>query len=124
MEFQAVHSDGLQSIQSYRPGGFTVAGIDMRGSVFVLPDKTAPWNVGTIGDLSLDHLNAIAQAEPDLEVLLVGCGPKMLLLPGAVRRGFVGLPFSVDVMETGAACRTFNILVAENRKVGAALTPI
>lgn len=124
MELQPVHAGGAQNIQSYRPGGFTISNIDHEGGVLVFPNRTVPWPLADIGDFSLEHLTAVRQAEPDLEVLLIGCGPKMLLLPGAVRRGFSLLPFSVDVMESGAACRTFNILVAESRRVAAALMPI
>lgn len=124
MEFQPVHPGDAQFVQTYRPGGFTVSGTAHEGSLLVFPDRAEAWDTPDITGLTLATLDGIARAEPGLEVLLIGCGPKMLLLPGELRRAFAGLPYSVDVMETGAACRTFNILVAESRKVGAALTPI
>ena len=124
MEIQPVTPGDAQFIQSYRPGGFTVSNIAYEGGILVFTGRTEPWAPADVGALEAAHLDAIAQAEPSLEVLLIGCGAKMTLLPGAIRRHFTRVPFSVDVMETGAACRTFNILVAESRRVAAALLPV
>jgi len=92
--------------------------------VLILPDGVSPWDVPAITDLKVDDLNEVARSADGIEVLLIGCGPKMLLLPAPLRAAFAGLPFSVDVMETGAACRTYNVLVGESRRVAAALTPV
>ncbi len=92
--------------------------------MLVTPDRVEGWPVSEIADLAVEHLSDIATTAKDIEVLLIGCGPKMLLLPAPLRASFAGLPFSVDVMETGAACRTFNVLIGESRRVAAALTPI
>lgn len=124
MEFQPVKPGDRPFIQSYQAGKFSISGSEFDGSVLVLPDRVEPWSVASIGDLTVESLKEIADATAGIEVLLIGCGPKMLLLPAALRASFAHLPFSVDVMETGAACRTYNVLIAESRRVAAALTPV
>ena len=63
-------------------------------------------------------------ADPPVELLLLGSGQKMQLLPGVLRRDLRSAGVVVEVMDTGAACRTYNILLAEARRVAAALLPI
>lgn len=124
MEFQPVKPGDRPFIQSYRAGGFSISGSEFDGSVLVLPDRVETWPVAVIDDLTVENLKDIAGVADGIEVLLVGCGPKMLLLPAQLRASFAELPFSVDVMETGAACRTYNVLIGEARRVAAALTPV
>lgn len=124
MEFQLVKPGDRPFIHSYRANGFTISGNEIEGSVLVTPDRVQAWPLSDIAELTVEHLSDIANTADDIEVLLIGCGPKMLLLPAPVRASFAGFPFSVDVMETGAACRTYNVLIGESRRVAAALTPI
>ncbi|MEM8914958.1 MAG: Mth938-like domain-containing protein [Pseudomonadota bacterium] len=124
MEIQSVSAGDRPFINSYSAGGFTISGRSINGGVLVLPDTAEAWSVSNIDDLTVEHLNGVAGRATGIEVLLIGCGPKMLLLPRELRDSFRAFNFSVDVMETGAACRTFNVLISESRRVAAAMVPI
>ncbi len=115
---------GRQVIEGYRGGGFRISGVRHEGSVFVLPDRTLPWPVREIGEITVADLDPSASAGPGVDVILLGSGDRMRMLPGPVRAGLREAGLNVDVMETGAACRTYNILLAEERRVAAALIAI
>ena len=57
-------------------------------------------------------------------VLVVGCGARSVFLPPPLRAGFKAAGVALEVVDTGAACRIYNVLLAESRKVGAALIPL
>jgi uncharacterized protein len=110
-----------QVIESYSAEGFRVSGIVHRGAILVLPRATFPWPVATIAEISLESLAPILGGE--LRVLLLGCGKRMLPVPLALRQALRQREIVVDPMDTGAACRTYNVLLAEDRQVAAALLP-
>ena len=91
--------------------------------MIVFPDRCIEWPGANIDALSVDMLAPIFQAEDPPEILLLGCGRGRLInstLRAAIRaRGPV-----LDAMDTGAACRTYNILMTEERRVVAALLPV
>lgn len=111
----------LPYVDSYRPGGFVVRGVAHAGSIFVARSGVLPWPAPAIADAALDSFAPLLDAAPDLEVLIVGCGKSLLRLPQALRAGFKSRGIVADPMDTGAACRTFNLLMMERRRVGAAL---
>lgn len=115
---------GRQLIQRYGDGGFRVAGEDFTGSVVVLSDVTTDWNVEAVDQLSIDSLSAIIEAQPRPEIILIGCGPKFITPPQQLRLDLKQYGLSLEWMDTGAACRTFNVLLAEERSVAAALIAI
>src|SRR3546814_560741 len=121
MDVTPIIPAGRQVIDSYGPGQFRVSGVLHTGSILVLPDQTRPWPVTAFGDLTPDHFQALARAEPPIDIVLLGCGPKMTLLPPALRRALKETGLNVDIMDTGAACRTYNVLLSEERRVAAAL---
>jgi uncharacterized protein len=110
-----------QVIESYCTEGFRVSGIVHRGAILVLPRATFAWPVATIAEISLESLAPILGGE--LRVLLLGCGKRMLPVPPALRQALRQREIVVDPMDTGAACRTYNVLLAEDRQVAAALLP-
>ena len=111
----------LQAIESYGPNRFRISGIDYAGSVIVLPDGTRPWDVAGMADVSIRHLQAVIDATPPVEILLIGCGAQLLQVPPPLRAGLREHGIGVDAMDTGAACRTYNVLSSEMRRVAAAL---
>lgn len=111
----------LQLIQSYRPGGFTIAGTRHEGSLLVLPDRVLPWTVARLGEIDLASLEAVRLARLSVDILLVGTGAGFALFPPALRPPIREWGIVVDAMTTPAACRTYNILLAEGRAVAAAL---
>ncbi len=118
---------GAQIIQSYGPEGFRVSGTVFEGAVLVRPDRTQPWlgpeAAGLSDGVKEMDMAALSAELGEIDVLLLGCGVKGVFVPPSCRAelGREGLP--VEAMSTGAACRTFNVLMAEGRRVAALLIP-
>ena len=120
-EIAPVDPRGRSVIQSYGEGRFRISGTVYAGSKIVLVDAILAWPAGDRGDISIESLAPAVDAEPAVEILLLGTGKTMRPLDPELRaalkhRGIVG-----DAMDTGAACRTFNVLAGEDRRVAAAL---
>ena len=123
LDITPVLSPGQQLIESYGSGKFRIAGNDHEGSVLIFPDHTKPWLVTDAGDIILEQLK-VFNAAPSVEILVVGCGPVFLLLPVALREGLREWGVVLEWMDTGAACRTFNVLLSEGRACAAALIAV
>ena len=113
---------GRAPIEAYGNGGFRFAGMSHRGSILVLPDGIHAWPPETAGDLSPEDFTAAFAAS--LDFLLLGTGREMLRPPKSVRDAFNRRNLALDVMATGAAVRTFNVLLAEKRTFAAALIAV
>lgn len=111
-----------QIIERYGAGGFRVAGVDYLGSVLVFPERTLAWPVTRVDTLTATDLRAVLEAP--MELLLFGTGPRMAPLPAGLRDAMRAAQVTVEPMDTGAACRTYNVLVAEARRVAAALIAV
>jgi uncharacterized protein len=112
---------GRQVVQAYRPGGFTISGVRHVGSVLVFPDRVMSWEVEAPGDLSLDRLQAIRAAVPLPDILVLGLGSRFSAVLAELRAGVRVWGPVLEPMATPAACRTYNVLLAEERRVAAAL---
>jgi uncharacterized protein len=112
---------GRQLIQGYHSGGFRIAGIGYEGSVLVLPERTLAWPVRGADQVTADSLAPILAAEPAVELLILGLGPRFLMASADLRRALKSHGLVLEAMDTGAACRTFNVLLTEDRRVAAAL---
>jgi uncharacterized protein len=116
---------GRQVIESYGAGGFRISGERHHGAVIVLPTATLPWPVSdwpAVTAATLSPLHDADGAEPT--TLLIGTGPEQHFPPRAMKAELRALGLVVETMNTGAACRTYNVLMAEGRRVAAALLPI
>jgi uncharacterized protein len=114
-----------QIIDGYGPGMFRVRGTVYEGARIVLPYATMAWPVATVADISLDSLAGVTGASPAVEVLLIGTGGKMEMLPRGLKQQIKQQSgISVEAMDTGAACRTYNVLMAEGRRVALAALPV
>lgn len=111
-------------IEAYGDGGFTIAGERFLGSILVLPSRVEAWPVAQFEDITLDSLAEVFKEEPAIELLLVGCGALQTPPPAGLRQGLREAGVVADLMNTGAACRTFNVLLAEDRRVAAALIAV
>jgi uncharacterized protein len=112
---------GRPVIQSYAADGFRISGTRHAGAVLVFADGVASWSVTT--PVALDALAPAIARRADFDLLLIGCADVALdLAPELLARlraeGVVAEP-----MGTGAACRTYNLLQAEGRRIAAALLP-
>jgi uncharacterized protein len=112
---------GRQVINSYGAGGFLVSGERYDGSLLVFPERVAPFAPASWDDLVLEHLSDILTAEPQVELLLFGCGSAIKPLDPALLAALRDARIGIDLMDTGAACRTYNVLMAEDRRVAAAV---
>lgn len=114
------HFPGRAPLDAYGNGGFRFADMSHRGSIVCLPS-------GIYGlDLKdslprLQDLEKIFEEADKIEVLLIGTGKELRPLPSVLRREINRHQISVDTMSTGAAVRTFNVLLAEDRAVAALL---
>ncbi|HEY6859294.1 MAG TPA: Mth938-like domain-containing protein [Pseudolabrys sp.] len=111
-------------IDAYGDGGFRFGGMSHRGSLLCFPDGIWAWPVGDPEQLNEEALAAVFDRAQILDFFLIGAGRDPWLLPASLRQRFRDLSLSVDAMPTGAAVRTYNILLAENRRVGAGLIAV
>jgi len=109
----------LYTFTAYGEGYVMVNGARHEASVIVLPERIEPWPVADFASLAEEHFAALAALAP--EVVLLGTGARLRFphprLTAPLARARIGL----EVMDLQAACRTYNILMAEERKVAAAL---
>ena len=124
MEITPLVPENRQIVQSYGIGRFKVSQIEYESSIIVLPLRTLSWTVKAHNDIYYRNLAPILEEESKIDILLIGCGKSMQLLPRDFSERWRQNNVSVDVMDTGAACRTYNILSAEGRRVAAALVAL
>jgi len=110
---------GRQIIERYGPSGFRVSGSIYLGPVLVFPDRAEAWAAAAV---TVERLAPVV-AHGGIELLLLGMGRRMLPVPAAVRAALKAAGIAIEPMDTGAACRTYNLLLAEERRVAAALLP-
>ena len=117
---------GRQIVESYGSGRFRVSGHVFEGSILVLTDRTVAWPTADVASMTIEGLAAVAEAARarTIDLLLVGCGARMAPLPPGARQAFRDLGVVMEPMDTGASCRTYNVLMAEGRRVAAALIAI
>ncbi|MEM7301052.1 MAG: Mth938-like domain-containing protein [Pseudomonadota bacterium] len=118
------HFPGRAPIDAYGNGGFRFAEMSHRGSLLCLPSGIYGWNVASFDDLTINAFERVFAECDDLEVLLVGTGDNLVPLPQRLHEKLRAASISADPMSTGAAVRTFNVLLAERRAVGAALIAV
>lgn len=106
-----------QLIQSYGPAGFRIANQDYASAVRLTNESTEAWD----GELTVEALAPFFAMQPLPEVVLIGTGLRHVMLPAALRDALKAHGLAVDTMATGAAARTFNILLGEARRVVALL---
>jgi len=118
-----------QVIGGYGAGRFRVSHILYETSILVFPDRTLEWPVAAFDAISRDSFQPdlfreVLDADPPVELLLLGTGARGHPVPRALREGLRAGGVMLEAMDTGAACRTFNVLAAEDRRVAAALIAI
>jgi len=118
----APHPD-RKVVDGYGPGVFTIRGERHDGSLILLPDAILPWRPADIAALTVSDFEALAAIALDRRpsILLIGMGARGQFLKPAVRAVLRDLGMVADTMDTGAACRTYNVLLAEERRVAACL---
>jgi uncharacterized protein len=117
------HLPQAAAIDAYGKGGFRFADMSHRGSILCLPDGIWAWPVGAPQDITAESLERVFAAK-DVELFMLGTGKQPWLMPEALRWRFRDARIGLEVTPTGPAVRTYNILFAEGRRVGAALIAV
>lgn len=115
---------GRHLIDAYGNGGFRFADMSHRGSILVLPSGIRAWPPTSAASLVEADFALVVEESEAVELLLIGTGLDVVPLGEGVRARLRAAGIRLDVMQTGAAARTYNVLVGENRKVGAALIAV
>src|SRR5687768_4991888 len=111
-------------IDAYGNGGFRFAGMSHRGSLLCLPGGMFAWEATAPADVTLASLEPVFAAADQLDVLLIGLGGDIAGIDPAVRAALKERRIIVEAIATGGAVRTYNVLLAEDRAVGAALLAV
>jgi uncharacterized protein len=120
MRMTEIPMEGQRPVDGYGPGGFRVGGDWHAGSMILLPSGVRPLD----GTPSVESLAAVLAAAEALDILLVGMGSEIAPLPRPVRTALEEAGIGVEVMSTPSACRTYNVLLTEQRRVAAALVAL
>ena len=124
IEIRNAHFPGRAPIDAYGNGGFRFADMSHRGSLLCLPSGIYGWDMGLDDPLTPERFRKVIEEAAGIEVLLVGTGLQLRPLPAELKAALRARQISSDPMSTGAAVRTFNIMLAESRAVAAALIAV
>ena len=115
---------GRAPIEAYGNGGFRFADMSHRGSILALPSGIEAWTVIAAAEITPQNLRRVIEEAPAIEILLVGTGETMVPLSRDARAALEAVGLVPELMATGAAVRTYNVLLSENRAVAAALVAV
>lgn len=124
IEIREAHFLGRAPIDAYGNGGFRFADMSHRGSILCLPSGIHGWDMQEGEPLTVASLERLLSDTSGIEVLLIGTGANLVPIPADVKAALKANGISSDPMSTGAAVRTFNIMLAESRAVAAALIAV
>ncbi len=124
MDVTPLIPEGRQIIQSYGAGGFRVSGVNYADPIIVLPTETLSWQTHAYADLTPEDFAQLSSMAAEIDVVLLGTGARGEFFPPRLRGALKERGLTVEAMDTGAACRTYNVLMAEGRRVAAALMPV
>jgi uncharacterized protein len=115
---------GQALIDAYGNGGFRFAEMSHRGSLLIVPSGIYGWAVGDMSELSPSSFAPVFAERHDIELVLLGTGSRQVWPDRQVRQAFADKQVVLECMDTGAAVRTYNVLLAESRIVAAALIAV
>lgn len=116
---------GVKQVQAYGREGFTVSGMRYEEALCVLPEQVQPLAIDmTAPEFLPEHLDLLDMASQPVELLLIGSGKRAQPISLELRDACRARHIAVEVMDTGAACRTYNVLLAEGRRMAVWLLPV
>lgn len=125
MDVTPLIPQGNKIIQAYANGHIRVSGETYHGPVAIFSDRVVLWDIKNPADaLTAEDFSVVIEERENLDVILCGVGGRMSTMPLALRETLKNAGISVDFMDTGAACRTYNVLMAEGRRVAAVIFPV
>ena len=120
MKLQPTQFEGQNTFTAYGEGYVSVNAIRHTGNLIVLPDRIIPaWTPATFETLSVADFELLATL--DAEIILLGTGQRLRFPRPELLRALIAAQKGIEAMDLAAACRTYNVLVSEGRKVAAAL---
>jgi uncharacterized protein len=121
---EAPHLPRQALIDAHGGGGFRFASMSHRGSLLCLPDGIWAWPVASPAALTEETLSLVFARAGDLDFFILGTGAEPWIMPQPLRGRFREAHISLDTMTTGAAVRTYNVMLMESRRVGAGLIAV
>jgi uncharacterized protein len=120
----APHLPRSAPIEAYGKGGFAYADMTHRGSLLCLPDGIWAWPVTKPAEIDEYSLARVFKAANSIDTLIIGTGTEVWMPPTILREALRTVRVVLDPMQTGAAIRTYNIMLGERRRVAAALIAV
>ena len=117
MRLTEVTYDTARPVEGYGPGFFRIGGQVLRGACLITPWDAGPWG-------GLDDTATPLALTGRIDVLFVGMGAEIAHVPPPFRAALEQAGIGVEVMASPAACRTYNVLLSEGRRVAVALLPV
>lgn len=114
----------VQIIRTYGPGRFLIGDREWRSPVLVTPSLTTDWPVERADEVSLENLASLRSVEMPPELVVLGCGARTVFIRPEIRAALRAAGMGLEAVDTGSACRMYNVLLAEGRRVAAALIPL
>ena len=111
-------------ITAYGGGGFRFADMSHQGSLLITPGGMRAWAVSAADEVDMAALDPLWAEADRTEVFLLGCGAARHQPASDLARAFAERDIVLEAMDTGAACRTYNVLLAEGRAVTAGLIAV
>lgn len=124
MSDQVAHYPGRPPIDAYGDGGFRFAEMSHKGSILMLPSGVYAWDVSDLADARPQDFTRIFDEPQGIEFVILGTGPHFIRPAPAIRSAFEDAAIGLEPMHTGAAARTYNVLLAEGRAVAAVLIAV
>jgi uncharacterized protein len=124
MDITPVIPKGKQIITGYGNGRIMINREPHEGALIVFPDRVISWNVFSMEALVPESFAFLDEMTETVELLLLGTGKSSIPVSPSVRALCKARGVNLEVMDTGAACRTYSILLAEGRALAAALLPV
>jgi uncharacterized protein len=121
VEFVPLSAGERLTVEGYGAGTFKVAGAEVTGSMLIRAERFEPWPVADVTSLDDAATATLLALADELDILIIGTGAAPAMLAPVRRRQLREAGIAVEVMNTPAACRTYNVLVAEGRRVAAAV---
>lgn len=117
MQLNEIDFGAARPIEGYGPGFFRLGGEALPAPVIIAPGQTTPWQ-------GYDDPAPLLALAGQLDVLFIGTGPDIAPIPAPLSQTLEAAGLGVEIMSSPAACRTYNVLLSEGRRVAVALLPV
>lgn len=111
-------------IDGYGDGAFRIGGLVHHGSILLLPERVIEWPVTDLMSLKAEDFDDVIACKDEIEFILIGYGAEVSPIPTKIRGLFEAAGIGIEYMNSGAAARTYNILIAEGRRIAAAIIAV